>query len=72
MKRATMYDYQVRYAWVPGRMEHDDEVTMYFEPHRAMQTGDQLNTEQLWCNTFNNLIALENVSEEDCLYLWGW
>ena len=58
----TMYSYQVRYAWVPGRIEHEDEVTMYFEPRRAIQTGDELNTEQPWLNTFNHILDLENVS----------
>ena len=58
----TVYSYQVRYAWVPGRVAPGDEVTMYFEPRRALQTGDQLNTEQPWRNTFNHLPDLENIS----------
>ncbi len=58
----TMYSYQVRYAWVPGRIASGDEVTMYFEPRRAIQTGDELNTEQPWSNTFNHILDLENIS----------
>ncbi len=59
----TMYSYQVRYAWVPNRsITTGDEVTMYFEPRRAVQTGDQLNTEQPWQNTFNHILDLENIS----------
>ncbi len=58
----TMYSYQVRFAWVPGRIAVGDEVTMYLEPRRAHQTGDQLNTEQPWRNTFDHPLDLENVS----------
>lgn len=58
----TMYSYQVRYAFVPGRLATGDEVTMYFEPRRAIQTGDQLNTEQPWLNTFNHILDLQNLS----------
>jgi hypothetical protein len=35
---------------------------MYFEPRRAIQTGDELNIEQPWQNTFNHIIDLENIS----------
>lgn len=58
----TMYAYQVRYALVPGRIASGDEVTIYFEPRRAIQTGDELNIEQPWQNTFNHIIDLENLS----------
>ncbi len=59
---STMYSYQVRFAWDPGHIAPGDEVTIYFEPRRAIQTGEQINTEQPWLNTFNHLIDLENVS----------
>ncbi|MEE8362846.1 MAG: hypothetical protein V3S18_02115, partial [Dehalococcoidia bacterium] len=58
----TMYAYQARYAWVPGIPEPGGEVTMYFEPRRAVQTGDDLNTAQPWSNTFNNLPDLQDLS----------
>jgi hypothetical protein len=57
----TKYAYQVRYGWDPGHIHADDEekVNLIFEPRRAIQTGDQLNTEQPWRNTFNHLQGME-------------
>ncbi len=57
----TKYAYQVRYGWDPGHIHANDEekVNLIFEPRRAIQTGDQLNTEQPFRNTFNHLPDLE-------------
>ncbi len=57
----TKYAYQVRYGWDPGHIHASDEekVNLIFEPRRAIQTGDQLNTEQPWRNTLNHLPDLE-------------
>ncbi len=60
--QSTLYSYQVRYGWDPGSIAAGDEVTMYFEPRRAIQTGDDINTEMPWRNTFNHIIDLENIS----------
>jgi hypothetical protein len=57
----TKYAYQVRYGWNPGHVHASDEekVDLIFEPRRAIQTGNQLNTEQPFRNTFNHLPGLE-------------
>jgi hypothetical protein len=61
--RDKLYSYQVRYAWDPGIVAAGNEVTMYFEPRRAIQTGDELNTQQPWRNTFNHITDdLSNIS----------
>ncbi len=57
----TRYAYQVRYGWDPGHIDANDEekVNLIFEPRRATQTGDQINIEQPWQNTFNHIPGLE-------------
>ncbi len=58
----TMHAYQVRYGWDPAGAMAGEEVTMYLEPRRSIQTGDEINTEQPWRNTFNHISDLEDVS----------
>ncbi|MBI4320108.1 MAG: hypothetical protein HY675_16580 [Chloroflexi bacterium] len=57
----TKYAYQVRYGWNPGVAKVGDEVNLIFEPRRAIQTGNQLNTQQPFRNTFNHVADLEDV-----------
>ncbi|MBI2287590.1 MAG: hypothetical protein HYU83_01120 [Chloroflexi bacterium] len=58
----VLYSYLVRYAWDPGRVKAGQEVIMYFDNRRAIQTGDKLNTEQPSRNACDYLIDLKNVS----------
>lgn len=60
MMAGSKYAYQVRYGWSPGIAKVGSEVTMYFEPRRALQTGDKLNTTQPFRNTFIHLPSLHN------------
>lgn len=58
----TLYAYQVRYGWSPGSPQPGDEVTFFFEPRRAIQTGADINTEQPFRNTFNHLPDLTDAT----------
>lgn len=58
----TSFVYQIRYNWDPGHIHANDSesVTLVFELLRGIETGDEVNWEQPWQNTFNHINSLEN------------
>lgn len=59
----TTYVYQVRYNWEPGHIHANDEepVTIIFELLRGIPTGDDINWEQPWTNSFDHVTDGEAV-----------
>lgn len=57
----TTYVYQVRYNWEPGHIHANDEepVTLIFELIRGIPTGDDINWEQPWTNSFDHVTDAE-------------
>lgn len=60
-KDGKKYAYQIRYGLDSGRPSADDAkpISIYFDPRRAIQEGDQINTQQPFRNTFNSLLGLQ-------------
>jgi hypothetical protein len=58
----TDYVYQIRYHVEPGHIHANDSepVKVVFELMRGIQTGDDINWEQPWTNTFDHVNAVEN------------
>lgn len=57
----TDYVYQIRYHFEPGHVHANDSepVKLVFELMRGVETGDAINWEQPWTNTFDHVTAVE-------------
>lgn len=57
----TDYVYQIRYHFEPGHVHANDSepVSIVFELMRGVETGDAINWEQPWTNTFDHVTAVE-------------
>lgn len=51
------YVYQIRYEWIPGHIHaaDDEQATLLFAVMRGEETGQEINWEQPWRNTFLNV-----------------
>lgn len=60
----TDYVYQIRYHFEPGHIHANDSepVNLVFELMRGIETGDAINWERPWTNTFDHVTAVEEAA----------